>query len=1145
MLPCRDDVDSVVVDWDSMLQKPSSAKRKLRLLSRRGRGIRRPILLGLGLFGLILLMMVGTTAYLLTERTLELEALRVRFERALQARVPDTVSITMDRASIAYRWGEGIIVEANNVDISIKDQAEIVIGAVRTNTNLGDVIAGRFDPDILAADNLTITLADAGALASKSDGNADGNSDSGQGAETNGLAETAGRADLARAMIQSLAKAIIRADEGLRAAKIDEVRLNNIALQLPKNAHSILERSLVRRLPETIWRPLGPGRSKIWSSVDEPGNNATLKIEWDRNEDGSDKLIIALDQVPSWAFFPLFADATGPVQYDAIGSLLAFVTLDQNGKFSRLQTRLTMGPGPIIFNRFKKSAIDGIDIFAELGPYGDRIRVHRGLLFSGLQQYFVHGEIGLGSRQGPLSATMRIVDGAFPALPDDPSPERITGGFATATLDPASWTIAITRCEIVGTSGSVSILGNLQFAGENPGIALVVQTAGVSLAMARGLWPPFLAYQVRTWFDDNMKSGRAGPGTVEVALPLSELKIPDRKHPLPVEAINGSIEFQDARFTPLDVFPEIRDGAGSLEFVNASAVVGLSSGHIDFGDIGRADLTGSQITIPGLAAPDPQGSLLIEASGPVSALAEMSDAGPLSVSRDHGIFSDAVSGNGQASVAVDVPLTGGTRIASLSPQFRIGLKGFGSKKPIDGRTITNADIVLTGSPLAYTIEGTAVIDGIEAAIDIDSGSAATGDAVKLSLDDDARRQLGMDLGDMLIGPTVATLFDTDDPDRQRVKLDLTDARINLPFVAWEKGAGVSAHAEFEFKQTGGGTEITNLVVAGQGFRAAGSVVVSKNGDLESLNLDDVALRPGDRFAVDLAANGDELDIKVSGARFDGRGLIGKLKTDTSAARWEIPTVNLSLDLQRIKGYSATDLFDVQGTVYLSNGLIRGLTVAASTGPEQPVKWTITENGNRRGLGLLAANGGAVLRFVDVYEKIVGGELEINEEGPVTADSSSGTMELRNFRVINERALARALDVDAASDARTARDAIHQNIDTTNIVFSLARLPFSRSGDVITLQEAFVRGPAIGATGSGTVNLEERQFALSGTLVPAFGINNVAGAIPLFGEILGGGRNEGLVGVTYRIFGPFGAPVLQINPISAITPGIFRKIFEYR
>ena len=53
-----------------------------------------------------------------------------------------------------------------------------------------------------------------------------------------------------------------------------------------------------------------------------------------------------------------------------------------------------------------------------------------------------------------------------------------------------------------------------------------------------------------------------------------------------------------------------------------------------------------------------------------------------------------------------------------------------------------------------------------------------------------------------------------------------------------------------------------------------------------------------------------------------------------------------------------------------------------------------------------------------------------------------------------------------------------------------------------------------------------------------------GSIPLLGALFGG-RDEGLFGITYRLFGPLDDPQFSMNPISALAPGIFRKIFEQR
>jgi hypothetical protein len=42
----------------------------------------------------------------------------------------------------------------------------------------------------------------------------------------------------------------------------------------------------------------------------------------------------------------------------------------------------------------------------------------------------------------------------------------------------------------------------------------------------------------------------------------------------------------------------------------------------------------------------------------------------------------------------------------------------------------------------------------------------------------------------------------------------------------------------------------------------------------------------------------------------------------------------------------------------------------------------------------------------------------------------------------------------------------------------------------------------------------------------------------------GGSNEGVFGVTYEVVGTPDKPTLRVNPISAMAPGVLRKIFEF-
>jgi hypothetical protein len=107
-----------------------------------------------------------------------------------------------------------------------------------------------------------------------------------------------------------------------------------------------------------------------------------------------------------------------------------------------------------------------------------------------------------------------------------------------------------------------------------------------------------------------------------------------------------------------------------------------------------------------------------------------------------------------------------------------------------------------------------------------------------------------------------------------------------------------------------------------------------------------------------------------------------------------------------------------------------------------------------------------------------------------------------------------------------------------------RVEFTRTLGRFSIKEGIVSGPMVGATVDGYVDYVKDDVRMRGTFVPLYGLNNMFGQIPLFGIFLGGGSKEGLLGVTYEVVGPTSAPMLHVNPISAVAPGLLRKFFEF-
>jgi hypothetical protein len=114
---------------------------------------------------------------------------------------------------------------------------------------------------------------------------------------------------------------------------------------------------------------------------------------------------------------------------------------------------------------------------------------------------------------------------------------------------------------------------------------------------------------------------------------------------------------------------------------------------------------------------------------------------------------------------------------------------------------------------------------------------------------------------------------------------------------------------------------------------------------------------------------------------------------------------------------------------------------------------------------------------------------------------------------------------------------------TGIGFTRLRAEFVRQSGQLTIKEGVLKGPSIGGTIEGSIDYPGNQVRMSGTFVPVYGLNNLLGQVPGLGLFFGG-SNEGVFGLTYEVVGTPDKPTLRVNPISAIFPGITRKIMDF-
>jgi hypothetical protein len=277
-------------------------------------------------------------------------------------------------------------------------------------------------------------------------------------------------------------------------------------------------------------------------------------------------------------------------------------------------------------------------------------------------------------------------------------------------------------------------------------------------------------------------------------------------------------------------------------------------------------------------------------------------------------------------------------------------------------------------------------------------------------------------------------------------------------------------------------------------------------------------------------------VVMRGDVFDGRGFLKSAISGKEAdARSKSKNYDFDVDakLGAVAGYNGEAVRSVDAKLSRRGGTIKAFAISGKLGRDTPLTANLrTPAQGREVIYLETADAGAFFRFTDTYSKVVGGQLQLAMDPPTVEPSAKeGLINVSDFSVKGEGALDRL----AANNT--------SGVQNSGISFSRLRAEFIRQNGQITIRDGVVKGPMIGGTIEGNID-SANQVRMSGTFVPMFGLNNIFGQIPIFGLFLGGGSNEGLIGVTYEVVGSTGAPVLRVNPISAMAPGVLRKIFEF-
>jgi len=743
-----------------------------------------------------------------------------------------------------------------------------------------------------------------------------------------------------------------------------------------------------------------------------------------------------------------------------------------------------------------------------------------------------------------------------PAQPQGSWAFKITGGSAVLNAPSGGEPLILNRIGVVGRFDSankrltisqgdignadvgVAMSGNADYSSGSLRVATGLAATRMNSEALKKLWPTFVAPKVRDWFNEHLTSGNVERLTVAVNAPFETLKASGP--PLPDDGLTIDAFATNCLIRPVVGLPALHDADLTVRIVGRNAQIILGKAVADLASGRKLVMSSGLFEVPDTAPRQPPARVRFKLDGPVPAAAELLQMDRLRDASGAPFDPATTRGNMSALVALAMPLKPDLPPGSTNYAITVDALNFSADRLIMGQKVESPDLKISANNQGFVLKGDVRIGGAPASLEYRKlrGDDTADIHIQGMLDDSVRNNLGLDPTGTISGGIpidvsgrIGTSAERDG--RFAVRADLTSTQIDGFLPGWVKPAGKPARATFTVLTKPQSTRIEDLLIEGAGGGVKGVVDLDGSGEVQSANFPSYGFSDGDRASlrIDRLSDGS-LRAVMRGDAYDGRGFLKTMAAPPRTAAKRPPAdVDLDMKLGAVLGHNGEALRSVELKMSRRNGEIRSLGLMAKLGRNGVLTGELRGRaGARQVVQFESSDAGALFRFSDIYSRMNGGQITTVMDAPTSANPVQlGTVSVRNFAVHDESQLERAAGNQAPRN--------------NNMAFSGLKVDFTRSPGRIALRDGVVRGPVLGGTIDGIIDYADDEVHLRGTLIPLYGANNLLGQLPIVGLFLGG-EKEGLVGVTYEVVGKPAGPVLHVNPLSALAPGLLRKVFEF-
>lgn len=676
------------------------------------------------------------------------------------------------------------------------------------------------------------------------------------------------------------------------------------------------------------------------------------------------------------------------------------------------------------------------------------------------------------------------------------------------------------------------------------GLAIKADVTGrnISTRNLPMLWPPGLSPMSREWVIDNIAEGMVPSARAMIDIAPGDLEAPA----LPRDAINALISLENGVIRYLPDHPPVTHVNGTIHIDGVSLDADIQSAHamkntrLSTGGVRIDDLNAdnphivvqfdatapatdavSILKLPRLNHAARLG-LRDDAQGSVSARAQLGfnffsprdDAGnPLEPDVDYNValtFADiAQPGFMQKFDLSDV--SGSLLVKNGSLEFK-------GKGGVNGAQAQSADIKYLFAPE----DGFDTFIGVEALAPVASFKRF-GYPEFAFLQGTAAIKAEVKLGDA--------------QEWSHAAIDLTQVAVGQNALGWQKQAQQPATLTITAEKKDGSLVIPEFSLKGENASISGALALDANAsDVRTVALKSSRLGKTRLSQLDYEKKDGVHTINIQGETLD---LTGYMQDEGEGFSFQdFPAVALKMNVNHIFLTESAPLEAVKGELSCNAERCTQANIAGkAAGKDFHLKIMKNPKG-RRQFSLHAEDAAQFLKAIDVYAGMEGGVLSISgnyDDSRMQQGKLTGKLVIADYTLKDAPILANILSLASLTG-------FFDTLQGKGISFRKMVAPFTLQGDVITLKDAKTYGPAMGLMADGTITMPETSLDINGTLVPSYTLNNVVGKVPILGDILTGG-GQGVFAARFSVKGTENEPNVTVNPLSMLTPGFLRNMFD--